>query len=283
MIPGVAGISQAASALSNLALVTPLQSYGYAAVGAFDGVQVGPGWLFTIEGENTVELSAEVSKNYRENNSFVNQTIAISPPTITVHGFKGEVENINPPFGTVGQVAQAVLAVVGDFQPSFSASAQNVINQAAQAYQEAKLAANAAVSAWNTLAGNTGATVITPGGILSQNPNQNNQQALFSQIYGYWLQQVDPSTPVLFNVQTPWAIFTPCALVKVRALQDETTDEVTDFFLTFELVFFESDASGTPVAAGRAAASLNPGTNNGTVTPSNANSLLTQLQVQGLP
>jgi hypothetical protein len=283
MTIGVPTISQAATALSNLALVTPLLNYGYGPVSAIDGTPLANPWLFTYEGENTVDLEAEVTDHYLEDNSTVNQHVALKPELITVHGFKGEVENMLPLQGPAGFLAQAVLGAVTDFQPSFSKSAQNVINQAAQAYQQAQVLANAAVGAWNTVSGNTGPTVIGSEGVEFTNPNQNKQQALFTQIYGYWRQQISQTTPVFFNVQTPWAIFTPCVLMKVRAIQPEDTDELTDFYLTFKMIRYVSTASSPLVAAGRAALSLSPSVNNGTLSLASGPSLADQLAAQGLP
>jgi hypothetical protein len=265
-------ISQAASALSNLALISPIQNYGYgpiSSLGASFGQAIGNGWVFTYEGENTFEASAETTDHYIETNSAVNQHIALAPEVITVHGYKGEIENLFPSLVIAGLPVQSVLGAISNFSPSFSVSATNTINQANQVYQEATAAANAGVGAWNTLNGGNGPNVITGQGI-TLGENQNNQQSLFAQIYGYFRQQIDQTNPILFNVQIPWAIVTPCALIRMRAIQEETTNTMTDFFLTFKLMRFVSTSIDNLVSVGRAANYSSPLSQNGTITPKNS-------------
>lgn len=255
-INSIPGLSQAAAALSNLTLVTPLLSPGYGPIDQ-NGNSLGDPLIFDYEGENVFELKSEITKNFIQTNSSVQYHIALNPEAITVHGFKGELSNLFPPGLPPATQVNAVLGAVGAFAPGFSVSAMNVINEANQTYTAISNAVKGAVNAWNSIVNGT--------------PTQTKQQQMFAQFYGYMTQQLTNGLPpVLFNVQTPWAIFSPCAISGLRAIQDEKTNTMTDFFLTFEKLRFTQVLSLDALqAAGRAITQYAPNVNNGSASLTN--------------
>lgn len=256
MIPGLPPVlTQAAQGLSNLVLVTPLLSPTYGPIDSDPnnfGNALGPPLIFTTEGENTVNLQSEITDHFIETNSSVDDHVALRPERITVHGFIGELTNTFPAFLPPSTQVQAILGAISQFAPSFSKSAMNVINEAFQAYQAVSAAVNGAVSAWNTITGAETETFIGSQGISVLGANQTKQQLMFSQLYGYWARPLRGLSPALFQVQTPWAIFGFCAIESVNAVQDEKSEELTDFFVTFKVLRFVSTSSTNgPRVAGR--------------------------------
>lgn len=276
MLAGVPAISQIAQGLSNLTLVSPLLSPQYGPID-IDGNSLGKALVFDYEGENTIKLQSDITDHFIESNSTVQDNIALRPEKITVHGFKGEVSNLFPGFLPPATQVFAVLGAVGAFAPEFSQSAMNIINEANQAYQATNNAINGAVTAWNTITGDNGNTVITSGGISAVGANQNKQQLLFAQWYGYWRSRA------LFNVQTPWALFTPCAIEDLTPVQDEKTQELTDFFITFKMMrFVTTQKLNGPQAGGRAINQYSPTTQNGNASLKTVPGLTDQLTSFGL-
>lgn len=266
-IAGIPSLSQAARGLSNLALVTPLLTPSYGPISSDPnsfGTVLGPSLAFDYEGENVVVLNSEITDHFLESNSTVSDNIALKPERITVHGFKGEVANNLPSFLPPLTQVMSILGAIGEFAPGFSKSATNVIAEATQAYQAAQNAVNGAVSAWNSITGGQSETVVSSSGIVSLGANQTKQQLIFSQFYGYWSSQIAGNPPTLFTVQTPWAIFTPCAIEEMRWVQDEKTQTVTDVFITFKMIRFVSTGTvQSQQVAGRAVSQYAPSIQNG--------------------
>ena len=275
-LAGIPQIAQSAEALGNLALITPKTNFGYQPFDALSGDMTGPSWLFHYEGENKVKLEAETTDNWLEDNTSVQDHTVVKPEIITVRGYIGEVVSIMPPILALAQQALMVLAPISAFSPSLSASAQIALNQSNQAFTDANNVANSAISAWNSLTGNSGPNEVTASGEI-QSPNQNNQQAMFSKIYGYWRNQVNQDSPNLFQVQTPWAVFDECSLIGCEATQNEDTEMMTEFVLTFKMVRIVNENSTPLTSAGRAATLSSPQVNNGTITLSPGPTVASQL------
>lgn len=276
-IAGIQNIAQPAAGLSNLAIISPSTNFGYQAFNPLTGVATGPSWVFNYEGENKAKLEADATDNWLEDNTAVQNHIVVKSEIITVRGFVGEVTVITPPVLALAQQVLTVLGSIGAFQPSYSKTAQLAINQVQQSFNEALLAANSAVSAWNTLSGNGGPNQITANGEI-QSPNQNNQQAMFSKIYGYWRNQVNQTTPTLFQIQTPWAAFDECALIGCEVSQGEDTEMMSEFLLTFKMIRLVNDNAQSLASAGRAAVLSSSLVNNGTVVPFQTTDVVTMLQ-----
>ncbi len=274
----ISGVQQAASALSNLSLFVTGINFGYMPINALTGAKMAPAFFFQIEGENKIHLSGETTDNYLEDNTSVQDHFIARPETFTVRAKIGEVDIIQPTLLPTSVPIQAVLGLVSAFSPSFSQAATNVINQTNQAYTEAQNAANGAVAAYSSLTGTAGPNIITGQGEVEKSPSQTKQQAMFSQIYGYWRQQANPLKPVLFVVQTPWALWTPAVLLECETTQSEETDMESEFYLTFKMIRIVNEANLGVQAIGRAANLAAPNTNNGTVSPLAAPNVTSFLQ-----
>ena len=273
----LSGNTTAITALSNVALVipnivglfnsgsNPQNTIGYQPQSSSSslGVTVSsqPALLFHYEGEQTVALESDITDHYIEDNSAIQDQIALKPEIVTTHGFIGELNDVPPASLAVLQAAANVLAPLGAYFPQLSVTALEAYNNAFQLYQTANNAVNAGVSAIASLSGSSGTSVINGSTTFNKLPHQNKQQTMFQSFYGYWLNRT------LFTVQTPWAIFQNMAIQSLRAIQDADTQVITDFEVRFKLIRMTNSAVGTPIQNGRLASQAAGAVQNGTQTP----------------
>lgn len=268
-------VTTTATALSNLILVSPQQTIGYQPQN--DPTQNGqtnaqkPALLFHYEGEQTATLQSDITDEYVEDNTAINDQISLKPEEVTTHGYIGELNDIAPPALAALELIADKLTVIDAYTPALSTTALIAYNTAFQLYQTAANAASSAVSAWSSVAGNGGESVISgnDGFPIALEPNQNKQQTMFQQFYGYWRNRT------LFTVQTPWAVYQNMAIKTLRAIQEEDTNQITDFEVTFKIIRFASteSVSDGSNAQGRAATQSSSLTDFGTSTPVSSMSL----------
>ncbi len=191
--------------------------------------------LFHIEDENTVTLTSDITDHYAEDNTSIQDQIALKPEVITVTGFIGELNDVVPPLLQPLKTAADKLTLLGPYQPVLSASALIAYNQAVQTYAIAALTVNTAISAIQSIAGSGENIDPATGKPFAQGftfPSQNKQQQMFTSFYAYW------SNRNLFTVQTPWAIFTDMAIQTIRSVQDADTRVISSFEVTFKKMRF---------------------------------------------
>lgn len=268
--------TNAISALSNVALVVPQ-------VAGLFGLNTGPQFttgyqpqnpqsllgqvggnqqalLFHYEGENRATIESDITDHFVEDNTAIQDQIALRPEVITVHGFIGELNDVPPLALQPLAAAVSTLTALGAYVPGLSVTAQLAYNNAFQAYQGVNTASNAAISALSTLSGEGGTTVIN-GVNFSPIQNQNKQQTMFQNFYGYWLNRT------LFTVQTPWAVFQNMAILRLVATQDADTSVITDFEVTFKIIRMASTATSSSITSGRFSSQSAGSSNLGTQTP----------------
>lgn len=234
-LSSLAPATTAAKSLSNLILVSPQSTVGYQpknkpnADGTTSTADQPPAILFHYEGEQTATIESDITDHFIEDNSAIQDQIALKPEIVTTHGFIGELNDVAP-FGLQTlQAAADKLTAIGSYEPALSETALLAYSEAFFLYQTASTAIDAAVSAWDTVAGFGGESVINGQGIVTQS-NQSKQQSAFQQFYGYWRSRT------LFTVQTPWAIFDNMAIKSLRAIQEAETNVITDFEVTFKMI-----------------------------------------------
>lgn len=271
---GLAPLTTAAQALSNLVLVSPQKTIGYQPQNKNSQTgQQPPALLFHYEGEQTVALESDITDHFIEDNTAIADQIALKPEIVTTHGFIGELNNVPPKALALLQFLANKLTAVDAYTPVLSQTALIAYNEAFLAYQVAQNVITAGVSAWSSLTGQDGENVIGSNGIGNQfnadtgevKNNQSKQQIAFQQFYGYWRSRT------LFTVQTPWAVFQNMAIKSLRAIQDAETRMITDFEVQFKMMRFASTTSTAGIAAilqGRAAAQAAGLVDLGTTTPS---------------
>lgn len=272
-LSALSNATSAAQALSNLILITPNKNIGYSpqnppnADGTPSTATPPPAFLFNYEGENTATIDSDITDHFVEDNTTIQDQIALKPLLVTTQGYIGELNDIAPPALAALKTAADKLSVVGAYVPVISATALIAYNQAAFLYANAQNVSNAAVSAWSSITGKGGTAT------------QSKQQIAFQQLYGYWQNRT------LFTVQTPWAIFQNMAIKTIRAVQDADTRMISTFDLTLKQMRFASTLKTFAVTtttvgdfgSNRAAAQNQPNTQIGPNTPASSIPLLTQI------
>lgn len=282
-LSSLSSITTAATALSNLILVSPQQTIGYQpqnppnADGSVSTAQPPPALLFHYEGEQSATLESDITDHFIEDNTAVQNQIALKPVMITTHGFIGELNDVVPPALKILKTLADKLTVVGAYTPTLSETALLAYNEAFLLYQVAKNAADSAISAWSSITGDGGQSVIGSDGLVSQ-PNQTKQQIYFQMFYGYW------NSRTLFTVQTPWAVFQNMAIKSLRAIQSAETRVITDFEITFKMIRTAATTVSlqTNTFQGRAGAQANPLTDLGTSKPVSSISMAQGLVSMGV-
>ncbi len=285
-LTALAQATTTATALANLVLVTPKQTVGFQPQNPDspdDGLAVTVlpppnAFLFAYEGENVLQLESDITDHYVEDNTAIEDNIALKPPLYTVQGFVGELDDVAPGFLQPVKFAADKLTAIGAFAPQLSATALIAYSEALFLYQTAANVANSAVAAWSTVTGQGGESVIDGEGIDLAD-NQSKQQVALQRLYGYWAERR------LFTIQTPWAIFQNMAIHKIRAIQEADTDKVTNFAIDFKLIRKASTLTTGNVSAtaqGRLQSQSSGVTNQGTSTPTSSISSTTGMTQMGI-
>lgn len=199
--------------------------------------QLPPNFVFHYEGDQSIEVEADITDHYLEDNTAVQNNIALKPVTINTKGFIGELNDIVPPaFKIATQIRDKLTAIAG-YAPGLTTTANLLYNNAFMAYQSASILQNAAVSAWSSISGDAGTNVINADGIEGVDidagevsGNQDKQQTAFQLFYGYYVARR------LFTVQTPWAVFQDMAIASIRPTQSGATRTVSEFSLRFKQI-----------------------------------------------
>lgn len=242
-IPTISAVSSGATTLSNLIsgitnllMVTPQSTVGYQPQNTVGEVYNAPSLLFHYEGENTASLESDITDHFVEDNTAIQDQIALKPIMITTQGFIGELNDIPPnKVFAIALAAATKLTAISAYTPALSTTALIAYNEAVFAYTTATNLANSAISAYSSITGggSSGTSVIGSNGLQAQ-PNQTQQQIYFQQFYYYWANRI------LFTIQTPWAIFTDMAIKSLRSIQSAETNVITDFEVSFKQMRFAS-------------------------------------------
>lgn len=230
----ISSVTSALQTVANVLLVSPQSTIGYQPQGS----PTLPALLFHYEGEQSVVLRSDITDHFAEDNTALQNQIALPPPLIRTHGFIGELNDIPPnKVLQLAFVAAQKLTALSGYSPVLSVTALEAYNNALLVYQTAASLLNSAVSTYASITGTDGESVIDGSGFLTTQPNQTVQQQYFQQFYGYW------ATRTLFTVQTPWAVFKNMAIELCQPVQAGDSKDVTDFEVTFKQIRFATNAS----------------------------------------
>jgi len=214
-LSALSNFTTSAGSLSNLILVTP-GGRGYQAQNGRDRdgqlLPLSDKFLFHYEGENSFSVQSDITDHFVEDNSTVNDNIALPPEEYSVSGFIGELNNVTPESLASLKLAAEKLTILAPYTPELSITALNAYNSAFRAYAAARSIVNSAIETWDGV------------------NNQNEQQKAFSKFYAYW------KSRTLFTIQTPWAKLEDMAIRSLSANQDAETEEITSFDITFKKI-----------------------------------------------
>ena len=206
------------------------------------------GFLFDIPGDEEVRLRSQITNYFLENNTPVQDNIALEPPTITLRGMVAELVLGVAAAPPVAQVTNPLPLVPGMMPPMTQSQQEAYSSQQAASQQAATSGSDAAAAAGTSLS-----LYAYYDGTVSAGNAITRQTNAFLYFRELWAGQQ------LVSVETPWGIWQNCAILEVRPIQDSKTKYMTDFTITFQEIRFAGEATvQTGQLAGRTALQMAP-------------------------
>lgn len=176
------------------------------------------GFLFDLVEEDTVNLESDISDNFIENNTTIQDQIGLRPEMVTVRGLVGEIVQTEAQADAVAK-EPVPLPTNTELEPALTDV--QIAELAEQ--KETKEREVSAVTDTQSL----------EGYFSARSPITNSRQSkTFSYFYELWKGRV------LSTVDTPWGYFTDMAIQSFRANQDGSSRFFSSFAITFKKMRF---------------------------------------------
>jgi hypothetical protein len=220
------------------------------------GAQGIAGFIFDYEGDDQFSASSDITDHFAEDNSSIQDQIALKPYMITLKGFVSELtlpainSGLGSPLTTLQSTIQSVPAYLGKYTP--------------QALQKLTQSASAAVSQVQNYV-NTATQYLNQAQNIAALFGFNSAAPTKQQIAFITLIQLRDKKQV-FNVMTPWAYFKSMAIENVTFIQPKESKTKSDIAVTMKQMRFVDIQSQQNVAAtcgGRAASQYQDQSGNG--------------------
>ncbi len=206
------------------------------------------GFLFDLPGDDGSELESDIPDHYVEDNTPVQDQIALRPEIVTVSAEVAELVRSVPANQSVSGVSNPLPLIEG-LSPELAPGAE----EQQEAFELVAQEETAGVTSAQTLYGYY--TAHSP-----QQLNQTKQSVVYGYIYQLWKGRQ------MFSVETPWGFFNNMAILSVSVRQNERTRVVSEFTITFKKIrTVRSVSVNTGLLAGRAVFQQAPVTQNGTI------------------
>jgi hypothetical protein len=194
----------------NTALVKPKASNGIM------------GYVFDIPTTENVNIEFDITDNYVESGTYLNDHVVKKPERITLSGLIGENVVINE--GVDGQLEEItnklelVDAYLGDYTPGMVQSIQFATSQAAFAVSAVNQFANKIKNVVDLLDG--------------EEDEETRQQKLYKQVKSL------AEMKTVLTCQTPWEYFDSVMIESISVAQNEDTNQITNMTVTLKVVRF---------------------------------------------
>lgn len=204
-------------------IVSPLNAFGLG------------GFVFDIEGDTTINLTAEITDHYIENNSAIQDHIAIKPQKISLHNYVGEVVyRLDNTTNTPTQNVTQKLTVLNEYVPILSAAAtqaynlsqsNNLIDTLTNSFNKSNIQStvSSAASLWEN--------------IKNLAPTTSKQQQAYMFFKALFEQKI------LVSLQTPFEFISNLAIEAIAATQTEDSKYISDFSITLKKIRTVSSAT----------------------------------------
>lgn len=196
------------------------------------------GFIFDYEGETNLQLQAEITDHYSENNVAIQDHIAIRPVRITLRGYQGELVKFADTgviglLNTIQNKLTTVPAYLGKYTPQQLAKVQAAVSKA----QDTVNKIDTALARVNNLVG------MLPG----IKPGITKQHQAFN-----FLRSMMFSKQV-FIVDTPYGVLNNMVIESLVFIQPEETSSMSDISVTLkQMRFVEVQTTTINNKAGRA-------------------------------
>lgn len=213
------------------------------------------GFLFSIPLEEAIDLQSQITDYLIEENSSIEDNIALSPLKLTLSGVVAELVYSNKEADLFFSALGNKLGALDIISPNFSMQMQSYLGEARTLYEQLQNAYEASNDIYNQLKDAIGENIAN---------EMSAQQKAFNFFYSTWRSRN------LVTVETPWAIFGDCALENVSFKQGSQSTEKTELSVTIKVLNFAKTKSSLyfGVLGGRSAgqATDKANTKNGTTT-----------------
>lgn len=197
-------------------LVAPLNAFGLG------------GFVFDIEGEAVTTISTDITDHYLEDNTAVQDHIAVRPKRVTLGNYVGELvfrrdSNTNT---TLQKVVQK-LTILNQYLPDVSkgvAQAQKI------------LAADNPLQGASDLLSQSNISLPDIADLWSLTKNLNSAKSKQQQAYQYF--DALAQQKILIGIQTPHEFLANMAIETIIARQDAVTKDITEFSITLKQMRF---------------------------------------------
>lgn len=177
-------------------------------------------YVFDTRGDEEVTLESDITDNYVEDNTSVQDHIGLKPETITLTGYVGELTN--KPAEELKDIQDAnvrpIIESFNPFAPQITASAQYVLNRAEESFNIYKKMDRTLPRLEDALN-----RVPVP-------PQVTNQQKVFATFEELWRLRRT------VTVYTPFMVMQNMAIQSVHAKQGEDSAYISDFTVTFKKI-----------------------------------------------
>ena len=200
------------------------------------------GWEFSMRKQESLTLSSDVTDYYVENNSAIQNNIALNPEQITLNGLIAEKQltHVSLLYDLASSFNTMIAGgggLIGGLLPNYIRSKiTSIIAAATRALEAATAAAQIAENIFVKVA-----PLIGAGG-AGKAEKVSKQTEAFEMLYGFW------KSRTLLTVQTPWITFDNCAIVKVSFTQPESTESLSEISVTLKKIRFANVANDPFVA-----------------------------------
>lgn len=194
----------------NKAIVSPINAFG---VGGF---------VFDIDGETTVNLTTEITDHYLEDNTAIQDHIAIRPKKVILKSYVGElVFREDDTTDTAIQKVVQKLTTLSSYLPALSSAATQITDAVKNSRQTDFSLKNVTLETINK--------TVDYWALLK---NLSVPQSRQMQAYKYFKALMDQK--VLVSVQTPFEFMSNMAVESITAIQGEDSRFISDFSITLK-------------------------------------------------
>lgn len=204
----IQNITETTTSLVDKYIVSPIANLGIA------------GFVFDIMLETKIELTADITDHYVENNTAIQDQIAIKPERITLRGYVGELVNtVAAPKSTTTKLAEKLVTIAA-FLP--------LVTDATKQLQSAIVTSNTTTSDYLGVAFDAGVDFYSIYKKL--NPPKTKQAAAFNFFRALY------ASRQLVGLETPYSFFNNMAIESITAIQPEESESFSDFTVTLKKI-----------------------------------------------
>ena len=181
------------------------------------------GFVFDYEGHTQAELRAEITEHFTENNTSINDHIALKPIKITLKGYVGELVQAAPTgltgiLGAINNKLDVVDAYLGHYTPGMVQKLRAATTQ----IQNVATKINNAVSRVKNVV----------GFFTNASPAPTKQELAYQQLSNMFAEKL------IFSVVTPFNFFDNMVIEGLSFMQDEDTKSWSEITVTVKQVRF---------------------------------------------